>query len=47
MSGTIYEGREEDMNPYKEAISRVTNRSMMKGTLADAARATGVAQINL
>ena len=35
-NGTIYEGRETGMNPYKEAISRVTNRSMVKGTLADA-----------
>ena len=35
-NGTIYEGRETGMNLYKEAISRVTNRSMVKGTLEDA-----------
>lgn len=35
-NGTIYEGREAGMNPYKEAMSKVTNRAMVKGTLADA-----------
>ena len=34
-SGAIYEGR-EGLNSAKEAIAAVTNRSMCKGTLADA-----------
>jgi malate dehydrogenase (oxaloacetate-decarboxylating) len=34
--GTIYEGREENMNEYKQEMAEVTNRSMVKGSLADA-----------
>ena len=34
--GIIYEGRKENMNPVKEAMSKVTNREKIKGTLADA-----------
>ncbi len=34
--GTIYEGRKENMNPLKEEMAKVTNRKMIKGTLADA-----------
>ncbi|MBA7558473.1 NAD-dependent malic enzyme [Candidatus Atribacteria bacterium 1244-E10-H5-B2] len=34
--GTIYEGRKENMNPVKEEMAKVTNREMIKGTLADA-----------
>jgi len=34
--GIIYEGRKENMNPAKEEMAVVTNREMMKGTLADA-----------
>lgn len=34
-TGAIYEGRER-LNPSKEAISKVTNREMTKGTLKDA-----------
>lgn len=34
-TGAIYEGREK-LNPSKEAISKVTNREMTKGTLKDA-----------
>lgn len=33
--GAIYEGRTENMNPVKEEIARITNRSLEKGTLAD------------
>lgn len=39
--GAIYEGR-EDLNPVKEAIARVTNRSMKKGTLAQVMEGTDV-----
>jgi len=34
--GIIYEGRKENMNPVKEEMAKVTNRKMIKGTLADA-----------
>lgn len=33
--GTIYEGR-DDLNPYKERISKLTNREMRKGGLKEA-----------
>ncbi len=33
-SGAIYAGRREGMNPQKEHIASITNRSMRKGTLA-------------
>jgi len=31
--GTIYEGREEDMNKYKEEIAKITNKEGIKGSL--------------
>jgi len=34
--GIIYEGRKENMNPAKEEMAKVTNREMIKGSLADA-----------
>ena len=34
--GTIYEVRKENMNPVKEEMAKVTNRKLIKGTLADA-----------
>jgi len=34
--GTIYEGRPRNMNPYKNEMALLTNRSMVQGTLADA-----------
>ena len=34
--GIIYEGRKENMNSVKEEMAKVTNRKMIKGTLADA-----------
>jgi len=34
--GTIYEGRSEGMNKYKDEISLKTNRELIKGNLADA-----------
>lgn len=34
-TGAVYEGREKGMNPYKEEIAKVTNRSKTSGTLAD------------
>ncbi|MBP0955193.1 MAG: NAD-dependent malic enzyme [Oscillospiraceae bacterium] len=40
-SGTIYEGR-EGLNPQKQEIARVTNREMLKGSLADAMKGADV-----
>ena len=34
--GIIYEGRQENMNPVKEEMAKVTNRDKIKGKLADA-----------
>ncbi len=34
--GAIYEGREEDMNEWKEKIARKTNREKIKGSLKEA-----------
>ena len=34
--GIIYQGRKENMNSVKEEMAKVTNREMIKGTLADA-----------
>ena len=33
--GAIYEGRPENMNPFKNKIAELTNRDKIKGTLAD------------
>lgn len=33
--GAIHEGRESGMNPYKEAISKITNPRRLKGTLPE------------
>ena len=35
-AGAIYEGRVENMNPFKEEMARMTNREKRKGKLADA-----------
>ncbi len=40
--GTIYEGRTEGMNPYKEEMARRTNPRKVKGYLADALREADV-----
>jgi len=40
-TGAIYEGREK-LNPSKEAIAKVTNREMTKGTLSDAVKGTDI-----
>jgi len=34
--GIIYEGRKENMNPAKEEMAKITNKELLKGTLADA-----------
>lgn len=34
--GAIYKGRPEGMNPIKEEMAEVTNKSLLKGSLADA-----------
>lgn len=40
--GIIYEGRKENMNPYKEEIARLTNRENRKGDLAEAFKGANV-----
>ncbi|MDL2257974.1 NAD-dependent malic enzyme [Eubacteriales bacterium OttesenSCG-928-K08] len=35
-TGIVYEGREAGMNPIKNEIAKVTNRNLLKGSLADA-----------
>lgn len=40
--GAIYEGRKEGMNSEKEEIARITNRGMVKGSLADAFKGSDV-----
>jgi malate dehydrogenase (oxaloacetate-decarboxylating) len=40
--GAIWEGRGEDMNPFKEEMSKVTNRGKVKGPLAEALRGADV-----
>ena len=40
-TGAIYEGREK-LNPSKEAIAKVTNREMTKGTLEDAVKGSDI-----
>ena len=33
-TGAVYEGRNENMNPYKDALAKVSNRQKEKGSLA-------------
>ena len=40
--GAIYEGRPFGMNPYKDEIATVTNRSKLQGKLADVIRGADV-----
>lgn len=40
--GTVYEGRTEGMNPFKEEIAKITNRNKIKGTLADAMKGADI-----
>jgi len=40
--GIIYECRKENMNPVKEEMAKVTNRGMVKGSLADAIKGADV-----
>jgi len=40
--GTIYEGRTEGMNKYKDEIAQKTNRERVQGTLADALKGADV-----
>ncbi len=35
-SGVVYEGRQEDIDPYKEELAKITNPRKIKGTLSDA-----------
>lgn len=40
--GTIYKGRAEGMNPYKEEIAEITNKDNLKGKLEDAMKNTDI-----
>jgi malate dehydrogenase (oxaloacetate-decarboxylating) len=40
--GAIFEGRVEGMNPFKEGLAKVSNRSMKKGGLADVLKGADV-----
>lgn len=40
--GVVYEGRKENMNPFKDEIARMTNRDKVKGSLADAMKGADV-----
>lgn len=40
--GAIYLGRQEDMNPYKEAVSRISNPQKERGPLRDVLRGAGL-----
>ena len=40
--GAIYEGRPNGMNPYKEAIAKITNEEKEKGQLADVIKGADV-----
>jgi len=40
--GAIYEGRREGMNPYKEEMTKATNKKRVKGALADAVKGADV-----
>ena len=40
--GAIYEGRLEDMNPYKEDIARITNKRKEAGSLVDVIKGADV-----
>lgn len=41
-NGAIYEGREKGMNPYKEALAKVTNKSHLQGMLEDAIKGADI-----
>lgn len=41
-AGVIYEGRKENMNPYKEEMAGKTNRKKLKGKIADALKGADV-----
>ncbi|MCY0864773.1 MAG: NADP-dependent malic enzyme [Sulfobacillus sp.] len=41
-AGLIYEGRPNDMNPYKEEMARITNRDRRQGDLYEALRGADV-----
>ncbi|MCK9910630.1 NAD-dependent malic enzyme, partial [Microbacteriaceae bacterium K1510] len=40
--GIVYEGRAFGMNPVKEEVAKITNGSLMQGTLADAMKGADV-----
>lgn len=41
-SGAIYQGRSKNMNPIKNKMAKITNRRMVKGSLAEAIKNTDV-----
>lgn len=40
--GTIYKGRKDGMNPYKEEMAKITNKRGIKGTVHDAIKGADV-----
>lgn len=40
--GAIYKGRAEGMNPYKDEIAELTNKKMIKGSLAEAIKGADI-----
>jgi len=41
-AGAIFEGRRENMNPFKIGLAKITNRAKAKGSLADVAKGADV-----
>ncbi len=41
-AGAIYEGRKNDMNPYKKALAKKTNPRKVRGSIADALKGANV-----
>ncbi|MCE5312800.1 MAG: NAD-dependent malic enzyme [Nitrospiraceae bacterium] len=40
--GAIYQGRKEDMNPYKTSAAKITNPRKVKGTISDAMKGADI-----
>ena len=40
--GAIYDGREEDMNKYKQQIAKITNKELLKGSVHDVIKGADV-----
>jgi malate dehydrogenase (oxaloacetate-decarboxylating) len=40
--GAVYEGRRQDMNPYKRTLSKITNPRKIRGSISDAMKGADV-----